>query len=135
MVNSRPSWPRLKEHDPHPVPQQDGDCPSNGLLRKLKRRTVQFLLPWCKENREVQGNEFPNEDRSHSTVLNSQMTGSKGKETSVSNQTGKFLTGDWSLDDRRRKALRCRSRHFFSRSSFCNAPIPRIRGRHCNVYT
>jgi len=40
------------------------------------------------------------------------------RETAVSNRKGKIPTGDWSFDDRRRRrTLRCRSCHFFSRSS------------------
>ena len=43
----------------------------------------------------------------------------KKKETTVSNQKGKSLTGDWSFDDRRRRRTpRCKSCHFFPRSSF-----------------
>ena len=91
-----------------PVPQTGRRWPKLWLRAKAQRRTVQFLTPWCKQNREIKGNKFPDKDGSYSIVLIAKCRLQR-RETRVSNQIGKSLTGDWSLDDRRRKALRRRS--------------------------
>ena len=92
---------------------------SYGSLKKK----CSVLTSLRKENREIQGNKFPNEDASYSIILMAEDRLWK-RRSEDPNKKEESLTSDWSLDDRRRRVLRRRSRHFFSRSSF---------GRHWRV--
>ena len=88
--------------------------------RSLKKNSSVLEFPFEKI-REMQGNRFPNNIRSCSILLgsskDSQISALKERRQSLIKK-GKIPTGDWSFDDRRRRrTLRCRSGHFFSRSS------------------
>jgi hypothetical protein len=119
-VSKRTLWSRVimtERTYSSPVPQTGRRWPKLWLRAKAQRRTVQFSIPWCKQNREIKGNKFPDKDGSYSIVLMAKRRLQR-KKTIISNQGEESLTSDWSFNDRRRRALRCRSRCFLTRSSF-----------------